>query len=237
MSTIRKEILDGDMMFAAAWEEIDGDGELIAKIADIAGLKPQLSADKRMVFLEDSAGRDSSDNVWNPLDVYNSGDWTPLYSWLSSVGEVKHEHDPLGSFSLSLCLWHDVELEDGSTFTVVIRDHAKARPFVKLLVLSMCRLILLIDGVKQEKKQAMERLRQGHSICNLGDLRKALACIEDLPDDTMLVHQVVGEESGAWNMGLDFVPCLKGMNKPYFQMKHPRLKNLPMSDERWEGSE
>lgn len=58
----------------------------------------------------------------------------------------------------------------------------------------------------------------------VGQLRKAL---EGVPDERMIICQVVGKESGAWNMCARFTPQVQGGTIAVLTLDHPELKTLP----------
>ena len=66
----------------------------------------------------------------------------------------------------------------------------------------------------------------------VGQLRKLL---RGFSDDAPITVQVVGQQSGAWNMFLSVrsVPHYRGGKEPVFTVDHPNLLRLPMGDAGW----
>lgn len=60
----------------------------------------------------------------------------------------------------------------------------------------------------------------------VGELRKA---IEGVPDDRLLICQVVGKESGAWNMESSFTAKVPHGTMAVLTLDHPQLQRLDMN--------
>jgi hypothetical protein len=60
-------------------------------------------------------------------------------------------------------------------------------------------------------------------ISTVGALRRALAGV---PDDRMILHQVVAKNGDAWNLFADFCPLADG-TYAILTMTHPQLSTLP----------
>lgn len=62
------------------------------------------------------------------------------------------------------------------------------------------------------------------SIYNIGQLRKA---IEGIPDDRMVMPQIVGQDSGVWNVHLQAAWMKEGSKFFILTGSHPDLDHLP----------
>lgn len=62
------------------------------------------------------------------------------------------------------------------------------------------------------------------SFSTVGELKKIL---QDLPDDRLIISQVVGSEEGAWNMQSEFCKKVQNGEISVITLKHPDLKKLP----------
>jgi hypothetical protein len=67
----------------------------------------------------------------------------------------------------------------------------------------------------------MSKAIEFHTV---GQLRQA---IEGIPDDRLLICQVVGEDSGAWSMFASFTPQVQLGTIACLTLSHPQLKKLP----------
>lgn len=59
---------------------------------------------------------------------------------------------------------------------------------------------------------------------NVGQIREA---IKDLPDDHVIMAQVVDQQGAAWNMHMTLYTNVKGRFPTSIVMSHPDLKILP----------
>lgn len=74
-----------------------------------------------------------------------------------------------------------------------------------------------MSGERQESREPVE-------VTRVGKLRAAL---EGLPDDRLILCQVVGADGSAWNVGGSFVPQVRYGTVALLQMSHPELTTLP----------
>ena len=68
----------------------------------------------------------------------------------------------------------------------------------------------------------------GISIYNIGQLRSAMEKMNDLPDESIIYCQVVGQEynSGAWNMHASLCVEENYQTGPTLRITHPQLLRL-----------
>ena len=64
--------------------------------------------------------------------------------------------------------------------------------------------------------------------CTFGTVGQLRALLEGVPDDRVIIPQVVGSESGAWNMIASFTPLIQGGSMATLTLWHPHLDRLPM---------
>ena len=62
------------------------------------------------------------------------------------------------------------------------------------------------------------------NVCNVKSLRAAL---EDLPDDRLIICQVVGQDGTAWNLHGSFTSQVPNGTIAILTFEHPELKTLP----------
>lgn len=63
-------------------------------------------------------------------------------------------------------------------------------------------------------------------LYTIGQLRKIAEETKELPDDHLIISQVVGSEAGAWNMRADFVDIAPNSNLSVITLSHPSIKDL-----------
>lgn len=64
-------------------------------------------------------------------------------------------------------------------------------------------------------------------INTVGDLRKAVAEMAHIPDETAIHHQVVAKNGDAWWMRLSIGRMFNTYDKPVITMSHDELEKLP----------
>lgn len=70
----------------------------------------------------------------------------------------------------------------------------------------------------------MSNIQQVYPIITVGDVKKAL---EGVPDDKLIIGQVVGTEKGAWNLPVEICPKISQGNIAMITLKHHELRELP----------
>lgn len=215
---VKKAVGYGELQWLLEKELVAG-GPMSQELADYLGLTAERDT-FRPVELEEHEGR-ITDGLLE-ITGNNNFDWkvdTGVWQTVMSMYIPGREHDQNDLF-------------------VVVIDTAVAqyeRPIAFFAMVSRALLLHLYLQDKNEalKKAVIARRLNGRKfpINNLGELREAVAACDGLPDSTFIANQVVGNQSGAWNLGMDFMPQVPNGTIACFSMSHPRLDNLPMNKE------
>lgn len=67
-------------------------------------------------------------------------------------------------------------------------------------------------------------MSSAYGVLRVADLRKAL---EGLPDERLIVSQVVAMDGTAWNLAAEFCPTAAGGNVAVLSLTHPLLRTMP----------
>ena len=62
-------------------------------------------------------------------------------------------------------------------------------------------------------------------------VKELIAALEDLPQDRSIICQVVGQDSGAWNMEFSVNNIESSDWAVHLRVSHPDLIDLPMGDD------
>lgn len=210
----------------------------------------------RLVSKEYSMGGPGAIELGNYLKVENPTAFDPLENEehddlicdaLERVGACNWEVSRPADFYTKLSVFIPKRQADqNDLFMAVVETSLLQGERTIFFIARVSRCMLLHMCLQDQdhgimKAAAMRRVEgKCFPINTLGDLRAAVASCEGLPDEKMVVNQVVGSESGAWNMAMDFIPKIRNGTLTCFSMSHPNLKNLPMKDgdcniEVWRG--